>query len=120
MKWYLAKIIYRIICGEGDHCPQFDEQLRLIAANGKEEAFHKAKKMGKEGEDTFINRRNEMVQWQFINVSEINELGELADGTELYSRIEEKDNADAFIYTVNKKAENLSLSKKLHSASMPA
>ena len=32
MKWYLAKIIYRIICGEGIHTPQFDEQLRLIHA----------------------------------------------------------------------------------------
>ena len=30
MKWYLAKIVYRIICGEGNHTPQFDEQLRLI------------------------------------------------------------------------------------------
>ena len=32
MKWYLAKLIYRIICGDGTHTPQFDEQLRLIHA----------------------------------------------------------------------------------------
>ena len=32
MKWYLAKLVYRIICGEGNHKPQFDEQLRLIYA----------------------------------------------------------------------------------------
>ena len=31
MKWYLAKMIFRIICGEGEHTPQFDEQLRLVS-----------------------------------------------------------------------------------------
>ena len=31
MNWYLSKIIFRIICGEGRHTPQFDEHLRLIA-----------------------------------------------------------------------------------------
>ncbi|MEP7129294.1 MAG: DUF4288 domain-containing protein, partial [Chitinophagales bacterium] len=29
MNWYLAKIVFRIICGDGLHQPQFDEQLRL-------------------------------------------------------------------------------------------
>ncbi len=47
MKWYLAKLVFRIICGEGEHTAQFDEQLRLIKANNKEEAFHKAKRVGK-------------------------------------------------------------------------
>ena len=32
MNWYLAKIVYRIICGQGNHTAQFDEQLRLIQA----------------------------------------------------------------------------------------
>jgi len=27
MNWYLAKLVFRIICGDGDHTPQFDEQL---------------------------------------------------------------------------------------------
>jgi hypothetical protein len=31
----------------------------------------------------------------------------LIDGAELYSRIEEKENADAYIYTVNQKASTL-------------
>ena len=30
MNWYLAKIVYRIICGDGNHTAQFDEQLRLV------------------------------------------------------------------------------------------
>lgn len=107
MKWYLAKLVFRIVCGEGQHTPQFDEQLRLIAATNKEEAFFKAKEMGRNEEDTFYNRKEQLVQWQFINLSELNELSELIDGAELYSRIEEKENAEAYIFTVNQKAENL-------------
>jgi len=107
MQWYLAKIVFRILCGEGEHMAQFDEQLRLIGANSKEEAFRKAQEMGKQEEDAFMNRRNQLVQWKFINVSELYKLSELIDGAELYSRIEEKENAEAYIYTVNQKAENI-------------
>lgn len=107
MNWYLAKMVFRIICGEGEHTPQFDEQLRLVAASSKEEAFQKAQDMGRTEEDSFLNRKEQLVQWQFINVSELYRLSELIDGAELYSRIEERDNADAYIYMVNQKAENI-------------
>ena len=46
MNWYLSKIIFRIICGEGRHTPQFDEQLRLIAATDEQQAFEKAMAIG--------------------------------------------------------------------------
>lgn len=107
MNWYLAKMVFRIICGEGNHTAQFDEQLRLIAAENKEEAFTKAQAMGKKEEETFYNRKEQLVQWRFINVSELYQLSDLIDGAELYSRIEEKENAEAYIYTVNQKAENI-------------
>lgn len=107
MNWYLAKMVFRIICGEGEHTPQFDEQLRLVAGNSKEEAFRKAQEMGQQEEDTFYNRKEQLVQWQFINISELYRLSELIDGAELYSRIEEKDNAEAYIYTINQKASTI-------------
>ena len=107
MNWYLAKMVFRIICGEGEHTPQFDEQLRLVAGNSKEEAFRKAREMGQQEEEAFYNRKEQLVQWQFINISELYRLSELIDGAELYSRIEEKDNAEAYIYTINQKAENI-------------
>jgi len=114
MKWYLAKIVFRIVCGEGQHTAQFDEQLRLIAASDKEAAFVKAKDMGKKEEDTFLNRKEQLVQWQFINISELYLLSELIDGAELYSRIEEKENAEAYVYTIHQKAENLIFSPTHH------
>jgi hypothetical protein len=107
MNWYLAKIVYRIICGNGDHTAQFDEQLRLIYATNKEDAFNKAQRTGKREEETFYNLKRELVQWQFINVSELYKIGEMIDGAELYSRIEEKDDGDIYIDIIHKKAEGI-------------
>src|ERR1043166_1520652 len=107
MNWYLAKLVFRIICGDGDHTAQFDEQLRLISAGSTEEAFEKAQHTGNKEQETFYNRKQQLVQWQFINVSELYEISELIDGAELYSRIEERDNAQAYIHVVNQKAENI-------------
>ena len=107
MNWYLAKLVFRIVCGDGDHTPQFDEQLRLIAASSKEEAFEKGRRTGEREEETFCNAKQQLVQWQFINVSELYRISQLIDGAELYSRIEERDSAEAYIHVVNQKAENI-------------
>jgi len=107
MNWYLAKIVFRIVCGDGHHTAQYDEQLRLVAAGNKEEAFYKAQAMGKGEEETFFNQKEQLVQWQFINVCELYRLNQMIDGAELYSRIDEKENAGQYEYVVNKKAENI-------------
>jgi hypothetical protein len=107
MSWYLAKMIFRITCGDGDHTPQFDEQLRLVVAGSKEEAFHKAQALGGREEEVFFNSNQQLVQWQFISVSELYQLQELIDGAEIYSRIEEKENAEAYLHIINKKAEQI-------------
>jgi hypothetical protein len=107
MKWYLAKLVYRIICGNGNHTAQFDEQLRLIGAANSKQAIEKAASLGKQEAETFVNEQQEMVQWQFIDVSELFLINELSHGAELYSRIQEADNANDFIATVHRKATNL-------------
>jgi hypothetical protein len=107
MKWYLAKIVYRIVCGEGDHTAQFDEQLRLIAAYDADEAFEKARNIGRQEQETFFNFKQQLVQWRFIDVPELYRLTELIDGAELYSRINEVDDADAYINFVQKKADSI-------------
>jgi hypothetical protein len=48
-----------------------------VAAATKEEAFHKAQEMGQQEEDTFFNRKEQLVQWKFINISELYRLSEL-------------------------------------------
>lgn len=105
MKWYLAKIVFRITCGEGNHTAQFDEQLRLIAAGDSATAFSKAVEMGNRESDCFINVEKKPVQWKFINVAELYELVEMIDGAELYSRIQEYDDAATYISNVHMKAQ---------------
>ena len=39
MNWYVAKLVFRVISGAGDHQAQFDEQLRLINADNELSAF---------------------------------------------------------------------------------
>jgi Domain of unknown function (DUF4288) len=104
MNWYIAKIVFRIICGNGSYAAQFDEQLRLIKADKKEEALLKAQLLGSREEETFFNSNQQMVRWQFINVSELYKLSNLIDGAELYSRIEEKDNGEAYELVIHEKA----------------
>ncbi len=107
MHWYLAKIVYRIVCGQGDHTPQFDEQLRLIHAEDLSQAFEQARAIGITEEDSFLNKRNQEVQWQFINVSELHKLSSLFNGMELDSKVTEAANARTYIELVNEKAARL-------------
>ncbi|RTL58919.1 MAG: DUF4288 domain-containing protein [Sphingobacteriales bacterium] len=107
MNWYLAKIVYRIICGNGEHTAQFDEQLRLIAADNEETAFEKAQQVGQKEQDCFANVNQEMVQWKFINVAELYKLQELIDGAEVYSMIKETGDAHSYIQFIDEKANHI-------------
>ena len=107
MNWYIAKMVFRIISGDGNHLAQFDEQLRLINAPNQQEAFEKATEMGNLEQHSFLNKRNEIVKWEFINVPELNKLSSLEDGVELYSRVNEYENGKRFVEVVNKKADAL-------------
>ncbi len=111
MNWYLTKMVFRIVCGDGNHTPQFDEQLRLISAQSREEAFHKAQSLGMRSEEMFFNQREQLVRWQFISVSELFLLQELIDGAELYSRVEETEDADSYLKFIYSKAEQIRFGK---------
>jgi hypothetical protein len=107
MKWYLAKIVYRIICGEGNHTPQFDEQLRLVYAEDDMHAFQKARLIGDGEEDNFLNNDQKPVHWKFIDVAELHPLNDLIDGAEIYSRICEKEDAENYTRVINTRAKHL-------------
>ncbi len=107
MNWYIAKIVYQIICGNGQHQAQFDEQLRLIHANNQMHAFHKARHMGKHEEDSFLNSVNKPVRWQFVDVAEILRIDVVSDGAEVYSKICEEDDAENYIHTIHLRAASL-------------
>lgn len=107
MQWYLAKLVYQIICGEGHHTPQFDEQLRLIEADDSLHAFFKAQQVGDKEQDYFLNNNQLPVRWKFVEVCELQPLKNPSDGAELYSRITEYDDADSFVHTLRLMASQL-------------
>ncbi len=108
MEWYLAKLVYRIICGAGNHSAQFDEQLRLVFAEDELHAFNKAQLIGEKEQDCFQNHAEQIVTWKFVNVTELHKLEELTDGAEVYSRIYEDEDGDNYQHTVHVKARYLS------------
>jgi len=107
MNWYLTKLVFRIICGEGHHTPQFDEQLRLISATDENEAFEKAMAIGNREQDDFYNHEQQLVQWKFINVAELYRFSGLLDGAEMYSRIQETDDPEGYIDLIHRRAEHI-------------
>jgi hypothetical protein len=113
MNWYLAKIVFRIICGSGDHAAQFDEQLRLIRAENAALAFIKAQERGMQDEESFYNINDQPVQWKFIGVPELYPFGEMTDGAEMYSRIAEADDAGGYIRNIREKEKHV---VKMHAA----
>lgn len=104
MNWYIAKIVFNITAEDTEHTPQFDEQLRLIAAENMEEALVKARVIGLREEDSFLNDNLKRVKWEFVNVSDIVPLQGLEDGVEVYSSIHETNEASAYIHCVHQKA----------------
>ncbi len=107
MNWYIAKIVYRILVDTETQTPQFDEQLRLIAAPDQKEAFEKARYIGGREESSFLNNKNEIVKWQFIAVADLVELQKIEDGIELYSKIEETTDAAGYILKARQKSEDI-------------
>ncbi|MBE7175607.1 MAG: DUF4288 domain-containing protein [Mucilaginibacter polytrichastri] len=96
MQQYLAKLIFRIATENDGPDGQFDEQLRLIRAVSHTEAFIKANRLGHENEDHFTNDREQQIRWEFIGISDLNEVPELKDGQELDYHIREIADAEQF------------------------
>jgi hypothetical protein len=113
MNWYIAKLIFRIISGDGNHNAQFDEQLRLIAADNEALAIEKANAAGTVGQDSFLNAKRETVRWEFIGVTEVNSVATLTDGAEIYYRLREVEDADAYMVTIRRKVNLLNYPVKL-------
>jgi hypothetical protein len=103
MNWYISKIVFAIENTQAS-TSQFDEQLRLVAADSTEEAFMKARAIGLNEEEIFFNGNQNEVKWEFINVSEVIAMDKLEDGIELYSRIHETEEAKTYINFIHKKA----------------
>lgn len=107
MSWYIAKLVFRIVCEKEPEKAQFDEQLWLVNAESATEALFKGRRKGMNEEDSFRGMHTGRVRWQFIDVAEVNEIGEINDGMPVYSRVEETDDLRGYLITVQRKAQNI-------------
>ncbi len=113
MNWYVSKLVFQVICGSGQHTPQFDEQIRLVHAEDALHAFHKARLLGEGDQLAQTEPNTANVQWKFIDVTELLPLRLNADGAEIYSVIKEETEAALYIRTVQRSAGQL-LQQSLH------
>ena len=111
MNWYIAKVVFQIV-REGMAKPQFDEHIRLIEANGFEEALLKARMLGLREEEIIVNNQHGPFKWEFVNVSELTQLKEIKDGIELYSQVREMEEATPYINYVHNRAAFMQLNYK--------
>ncbi len=107
MDWYIAKLVFRIVCEKEPEKGQFDEQLWLVSATSAGEALFKARRKGMTESDSFKGEYTGTMRWQFIDVAEVTELGALEDGTPIYSRVEETDDLKGYLISVQRKAQNI-------------
>ncbi len=93
-EWYVAKLVLRCQVGKHDRGPWLcDEQVRVIRAISKHQAYEKAVRFGKDAEHTYTNESGEIVSWSFLGLSNLDILGSdvISDGTEITYRLLETD-----------------------------
>ena len=104
MKKYLVKLIFKVEV-DGKHADhEFDEQVRVVEARFTEEAFYKARSLGKAEEEVFKHKQHTNISWVFIDVSELYAIEQTKHGEQLYSRTHHSDDDQAFISHIRRKS----------------
>ncbi len=104
MKKYLVKLMFNVNVDNGNNASEFDEQLRIIEAHNLENAFYKARSVGKKEEETFLDKDNKLVSWNFIDVAELYPLEEIKDGEQVYSSTRKIKDTGSFISYIRQKS----------------
>ena len=104
MEKYLAKLIFNINIDNGNDASQFDEQIRIIESDSLEDAFHKARLIGKKEEEIFTDVQNKQISWQFIDVSDVYSINNIKDGDQIYSNTHKTNDTGSFIKFIRQKS----------------
>jgi len=95
-------MVFQIVCGNGNHTPQFEEQLRLVFAKDATAAIEKAKQMSSNE-----SKVTDAVKWKLIAVTDIYPFTENLDGAVLFSNINETEMGAATIHTLRLKEKDM-------------
>ncbi|XHX75748.1 MAG: DUF4288 domain-containing protein [Stenomitos frigidus ULC029] len=82
-KWYIAELVMECqIEGELSNVVHID--IILVRADSPEEAFEKAEQLGREGEVSYLNPKDQRATWSYRGLRDLNVIhDELEHGTEL-------------------------------------
>lgn len=96
MSYYLATLVYEIICGEGAHTPQFEEQVRLLETGSRAEALKAAHEIGQQELLVWQFNNSAKVEWKFLGIKELISLPGFFHGAELYQQHREIEHAEGY------------------------
>ena len=85
--WFVAVLLLQSRVGAWDDEPLVDHQVRLIRAGTADAAYEEALRLGEGAEHSYRNPEAQSVAWEFLGLSELEELGSRApaDGDEIFS-----------------------------------
>ena len=88
MQWFTAVLVMECRVGRAK-AELWDEQVRLIRADGDRHAFAEAQRLGKAEEHQYENSAGETVRWRFVGLGELQELGAktVRSGVEVFSML---------------------------------
>ncbi|MBC7861764.1 MAG: DUF4288 domain-containing protein [Bacteroidia bacterium] len=104
---FIAKIVFKINTSADSTVATFDEQLRWIDAENRTEAMLLAQKIGKGEDEKISTDKNDLIHWQFIDVSELWEVSESENGRLLYSFSNAENEPADYIKFVKLRAQKL-------------
>jgi hypothetical protein len=106
-KWFIAKIVFNIVTGTNKTKSQFEEQLRLVEAESREEAFLKARAIGIGEEEVFLNEEGRLIKWEFVDIADLLPVESLNSGVEIYSQIHETEESEQYIHSIHQRGMDL-------------
>lgn len=87
MAHYICKLQFSIVVSNASLAEQFEEQIILVEAGTREEAYQKALACGRQNEDEFVNNNRNYVRWELIGITHLFQLNALTDGAVLFSEL---------------------------------
>lgn len=107
MNWYMVKLVFRILCGDGQHPAQFDEQWRMLRAEDPRSALKRAYDLGEQEGTVFMNHQDVRIQWRFLGVVAMKSLDLQQEHLELCSCTQEPDDELTYLSKLRRQASAL-------------
>ena len=100
--WYVATIILKCEVEKEPTIPiewTCLQQIHVLRAPNREEAYEKAVKIGESQEQSYLNSQQQEVYWSFVGLENLEELSSkvIRDGTEIWGRIFSTQSPDALV-----------------------